>query len=80
MSSVPDVHANVERAAKVKVYAQKINGDDFEEEISGLFARAFQHEVDHLDGILFIDRVSQSEKNDIKDSIAELEFKYSGSK
>ncbi|MHC4870271.1 MAG: peptide deformylase [Planctomycetota bacterium] len=74
--SVPEIHANVERPSQVKVYAQRINGDDYETDADGLLARAFQHEIDHLDGILFIDKISQSEKNSIKDQILYLEQEF----
>lgn len=74
--SVPDLHANVERPERVSVYAQGLDGEELEIEADGLLARAFQHEIDHLDGILYIHKVSPSEKNAIKDSIKYMEEKY----
>jgi peptide deformylase len=56
--SLPDIHEKVSRAAKVKVRAQDVEGKWFEIEGDELLARAFQHEIDHLDGVLFIFRVS----------------------
>ncbi|MBV8673117.1 MAG: peptide deformylase [Acidobacteriaceae bacterium] len=56
--SLPEIREKVSRAAKVKVRAQDLDGKSFEMEGTELLARAFQHEIDHLDGILFIRRVS----------------------
>jgi peptide deformylase len=55
--SYPDYFANVKRALKVKVKYQDIDFNKVEEELTGLAARVFQHELDHLDGIQFIDRM-----------------------
>ena len=55
--SVPGVCGYVERAAKVKVKGLGKNGKVKELEAEGLLARALQHEIDHLDGILFIDKM-----------------------
>lgn len=54
--SIPEVFGEVERSAKVTVQAVKRNGKKVCFSASGLLARALQHEIDHLDGILFIDR------------------------
>ena len=56
--SLPEIREKVSRAAKVQVRAQDLDGNWFELEGTELLARAFQHEIDHLDGILFIRRVS----------------------
>ncbi|WP_260703824.1 peptide deformylase [Edaphobacter flagellatus] len=61
--SLPEIRDKVKRAAKVKVRAQDVNGEWFEIEGEELLARAFQHEIDHLDGILFIDRLSRLKKD-----------------
>lgn len=61
--SLPEIRDKVKRAAKVKVRAQNVNGEWFEIEGEELLARAFQHEIDHLDGILFIDRLSRLKKD-----------------
>jgi peptide deformylase len=55
--SVPGYRAEVERASKVKAKYTDIDGIDHTVEAEGLMAIAFQHEIDHLDGILFIDRI-----------------------
>ncbi|MCD6217851.1 peptide deformylase [bacterium] len=55
--SYPDHVAQVKRAIKTKTRYYDINMNKIEEEYTGLAARVFQHELDHLDGILFIDRM-----------------------
>lgn len=57
--SVPDVFGEVERPNKVKVKAQDRDGNWFEVEGEELLARAFCHEVEHLDGKLFLERVTK---------------------
>jgi len=61
--SLPEIREKVKRAAKVKVRAQNIEGEWFEIEGEELLSRAFQHEIDHLDGVLFIDRLSRLKKD-----------------
>lgn len=56
--SLPEIREKVSRAARVRVKAQDLKGKWFELEGEELLARAFQHEIDHLDGILFFRRVS----------------------
>jgi peptide deformylase len=56
--SLPEIREKVSRAEKVRVRAQDAQGKWFEIDGEELLARAFQHEIDHLDGILFIFRVS----------------------
>jgi peptide deformylase len=56
--SIPEIYAEVERATRVVVEAADEEGRRRRIEATGLLARAIQHEIDHLDGILFLDRVS----------------------
>jgi peptide deformylase len=56
--SFPEIREKVVRAAKVRIRAQDENGKWFEMDGEELLARAFQHEIDHLDGVLFIFRMS----------------------
>jgi peptide deformylase len=56
--SFPEIREKVVRAAKVRIRAQDENGKWFEMDGEDLLARAFQHEIDHLDGMLFIFRMS----------------------
>ncbi len=61
--SLPEIREKVTRAAKVKVRAQDVTGEWFEVEGEELLARAMQHEIDHLDGVLFIDRLSRLKRD-----------------
>jgi peptide deformylase len=61
--SVPDFQAEVERAAWVRVRYQDLEGNLLEEDVDELRAVCFQHEIDHLDGILFIDRISRLKRS-----------------
>ncbi len=61
--SVPDFEAEVERAERVVLRARDLDGNATEIEAEGLQAVCFQHEVDHLDGILFIDHISRLKRN-----------------
>ena len=57
--SLPGIYSQVKRSSKVTVKALDENGDPIEITKEGLTARALQHEIDHLDGILFIDRIGR---------------------
>ncbi|MDQ7031882.1 MAG: peptide deformylase [Desulfonauticus sp.] len=61
--SVIGYRAKVKRAAKVKVVAQNLEADRIEIEADDLLAICLQHEIDHLEGILFIDRISRLKRN-----------------
>ena len=61
--SFPEIREKVQRAAKVKVRAQDLNGKWFELDGEELLSRAFQHEIDHLDGMLFIFRMSSLKRD-----------------
>jgi peptide deformylase len=60
--SLPDVHVEVERPVYVRVKAQNEHGEPITIEASGLEARVIQHEMDHLDGVLILERTSRSER------------------
>ncbi|HLD81904.1 MAG TPA: peptide deformylase [Patescibacteria group bacterium] len=63
--SVPKLFAPVKRSKKIKVEALDINGKKIKFEASGLFARVIQHEVDHINGILFVDKAEKEPKGHI---------------
>jgi peptide deformylase len=71
--SLPDIHEKVSRAAVVKVRAQTLDGEWREYDGEELLARAFQHEIDHLDGVLFIFRVSALKRDLIQRRIRKLQ-------
>jgi len=57
--SVPEIYDEVERPAQVKLKYLNYRGDEVVEDAEGLFAVCIQHEMDHLDGVLFIDHLSR---------------------
>ena len=71
--SFPEIYADISRAESVEVRAMNRNGKQFEFRCGGLLARAVQHEADHLNGILFIDRMSKADKADLKPELEELQ-------
>jgi peptide deformylase len=71
--SLPEIREKVTRAAKVRVRAQDVKGKWFEMEGEELLSRAFQHEIDHLDGILFFRRVSALKRDLILRKIRKLQ-------
>jgi peptide deformylase len=70
--SVPEIYAKVERPIDIVFQGQTIDGSNFTVECQGLLARCIQHEIDHLDGQLFINKVSPEELTRIKPQIDEL--------
>ncbi len=71
--SLPEIREKVRRAAWVKVRAQNVHGEWFEVEGEELLARALQHEIDHLHGILFIDHLSPLKRDLVKRRIKKLQ-------
>ena len=64
--SVPGYYDEVERAARVRVRALDRDGKAFEEELGGLLAICVQHEIDHLDGRLFVDYLSEMKRQRVR--------------
>jgi peptide deformylase len=60
--SIPGVHVDVTRPARLRVSAQDPSGAPIQVEAEGLEARVIQHEIDHLDGVLILDRVSKEQR------------------
>ena len=71
--SLPEIREKVKRALRVTVRAQDVNGEWFEIAGDELLARAFQHEIDHLNGILFIFRISALKRDLILRRIRKLQ-------
>lgn len=61
--SVPDIYADVDRPATCRVRYQDLHGTTHEEDLDGLMATCIQHEMDHLEGILFIDHLSRLKRS-----------------
>jgi len=70
--SFPEITSEITRSAKVKVTARDLQGTRIEFEAAGLLGRAVQHEFDHLNGILFIDRMSSAAKASLAGKLKRL--------
>jgi peptide deformylase len=70
--SFPEIYAEITRPSLAEVRATNLRGEKFEFRCGGLLARAVQHELDHLNGVLFIDRMSRLDKDELKAQLDEL--------
>lgn len=70
--SVPKIYAPVTRPVSIKFRAFLLDGEEVKCECGGLLARAIQHEIDHLDGIVFVDRISAEAKKKIAGELDKL--------
>jgi peptide deformylase len=71
--SFPEINGQIERAESTMARAQNLEGDKIEILATGLLARAIQHEVDHLNGILFIDRMNSAAKAALSSRLKRLQ-------
>jgi len=71
--SLPGVLVEVERPVHIRVSAKDERGEDIEIEASGLEARVIQHEIDHLDGVLILDRTTREQRRDAVRGLRERE-------
>lgn len=76
--SIPGIFETVRRPSLVKVTASDLDGERFALELTDYAARAVQHENDHLDGILFVDRLSPIRKKLIRKQLSEIRREYAG--
>jgi peptide deformylase len=76
--SIPDVYGDVTRPERVKVHALDRDGNPFEIDAEGLLARCLQHEIDHLDGRMFIDHLSVLRRKAALAKWATIKAKYPG--
>lgn len=74
--SFPKLYGQVRRANEVIVEAFDLEGRGFELTIDDLGSRAVQHETDHLDGVLFVDRLSDSAKREVAPTLADFETQF----
>jgi peptide deformylase len=74
--SLPGLFAQVRRPEKIRVNAYNLSGEEVIYDVDDLFARAVQHEADHLDGVLFIDRLAPTAKLAARDKLSELEIDF----
>ena len=75
--SFPGIYEDIARPEKVKIRYQDIKGETHELEADGFLARVIQHEFDHLDGVLFVDRLSIIKKNLLAKSLRSIAEKGS---
>jgi len=74
--SIPGIYAPLARAARVRVQALGEDGAPWELEADGLLARAFQHEIDHLDGKLYLDRLPFEQRLKVLDAIRDAKARW----
>ena len=70
--SVPEVYDKVERPNKVRIEALDENGDMIDKEAEGLLAVCIQHEMDHLNGVIFVDYLSKLKQNRARDKVRKV--------
>jgi peptide deformylase len=76
--SLPGLYAQVKRPERVVLQAYNLAGEEVNIPLEDLFARAVQHEIDHLDGILFIDRLSPTGELAVKEALDDFEIQFAG--
>jgi peptide deformylase len=74
--SLPGLYGQVRRAEKIVVDAFDLDGQEFEMDLDDLEGRVVQHENDHIDGILFIDRMTETARREIEPRIADFEVQF----
>jgi peptide deformylase len=74
--SIPGLYASVRRPERINISAYNLQGEQLDFEAAGRFARILQHETDHLDGILFIDKLTPTQKIAAREQIEELEIEF----
>lgn len=74
--SLPDIHVKVVRSKTIKMQAQDLEGNRFEESAGGFIPRVWQHELDHLNGILLTDRMGPVAKMANRKKLKDLEDRY----
>ena len=70
--SVPDVYDTVERATKVRIEALDGDGQTIDKEVEGLLAVCIQHEMDHLNGVIFVDYLSRLKQTRARDKVRKV--------
>lgn len=74
--SIPGLYGSVVRPKSVRINAYDLDGNEINEEVTGLLGRAVQHELDHLDGVMFFDRMNETGKLAVRDAIEEFEIVF----
>jgi peptide deformylase len=76
--SFPEIYAPVKRSEKIVISAYNLEAEEVSYQLNGLMARAAQHEYDHLDGVLFIDRLTPTGLLSVKQALSDLERQFEG--
>jgi peptide deformylase len=74
--SLPGLYGPVKRPKQVRLHAYNLQGEEIQADIKGMLARVVQHETDHLDGVLFIDRLDELSLAELAPKIRDLEKSY----
>lgn len=70
--SIPDIHEDVYRPGTIRIRYRDENWEEHEEELSGLAARVVQHEYDHIEGVLFVERLSPLRRRMLKGKLSNI--------
>ncbi len=71
--SIPDVRDEVDRAERIRIHFRDSNFDEVEAEVSGLLARVILHEIDHLNGVLFLDHLTPQRKTVHQEKLKQIQ-------
>lgn len=74
--SLPDLYGPVKRPKNVRINAYGLDGREIVSDLEGLFSRVAQHETDHLDGVLFVDRMSETARAEAEETLGEFEADF----
>jgi len=74
--SLPELYGPVKRPKQIRVNAYGLDGQEIQADLDGLFARVVQHELDHLDGVLFVDRMSETSRLEVIDELDEFATEF----
>lgn len=74
--SVPGIYAQVKRPKSIRLQGYDLQGSEIDIELSGFLSRVIQHEVDHLDGVMFFDRISEEAKRDFEGELYEFQTTF----
>ena len=74
--SLPGINAHVKRNKSLHINAYDMSGNEIKTELDGFLSRIVQHEIDHLDGVLFIDRLTDEIRRPISEQIQDLEAAF----
>lgn len=74
--SIPSVGANVTRPEQIHVSAYNLSGTEINMTVNGMLAKVIQHEYDHLQGVLFIDRVHESSQRQVEMDLVEFQLQF----